>query len=942
MTLWGLVVLSVLLVVDATLVTDYPVNAQLPPVARVLQPFNFTFSRGTFGGVNSNTEYSLSNAPSWLHVDSKNRILSGTPKEEDEGNPKFDLVASDGSDSASMEVTFIVTKDEGPKPGKPLLPQLEGIGATSAPSTILIHSGDSFSITFDSDTFINTRPSTVYYGTSPENVPLPSWIGFDQSNLRFSGVAPNIGPQTFSFNLVASDVAGFGAATASFDMTVSPHILAFKESAQTFFVSRGKEFTSPRFEEILTLDGRQAAPDDLTDITIDSPDWIKLDEKSISLRGTPPTDGSDENVTISVTDKYQDEARLLVSLQYSQFFRAVKDCEAVIGDYFTFVFDNTVLRNDSVQLDVEIGRDLPWLHYNSNNKTLYGQVPSDIDPAKSSVQLTASQGSAKDTRELTIKTVEGDNSHGSSSTDSGGGGGGIHGKKAGIIAIAVIVPFVVVTSLLLLFCCWRRKRRAATPEDGYDSQEKYPPTGPNPSTLPHCQPFEDTNQGSPPRLDRSPSPSSKPPRLELAPMWNTSPFRPGGRKYELPVREDNDANPTIEWDFAPIRNTEPHEDTLNENAPAQPKRLSFQNSPPRRIRTNSTRRREPFKSIQPRRSLKRHSAQSSRSKRYSKRSSGISSIASGLPIRLSGAGHGAGGFGPPGHGVVRVSWQNTHTSLQSDESGVGNLAPLFPRPPPRARESAEYPKRISLRTVEPDNPNAADSDSLEAFVHSRAKHRNSSNPLFSGQLSRRTSSGLRALERARSTASRTDTIGSSNYGEDYRRSIYDRPWSTAMSASVYTDDNRQSAYLESLSEESLNIRPLAPIGKGPSQSSLAQKYSEAITPLPRFFSELSMKSGRRAEPGHPTGAAAHPNPLIEEPQIQTNQPGIPQSNSNLQDELPKKSTNPFRKSLSASSALIDGKGRRASLVRLAERDANSHRGLSRDLNSSVKSDIAFV
>lgn len=942
MALLGLIVFSILLVVDATLVTDYPVNAQLPPVARVSQPFDFTFSQGTFGGVNSNTEYSLSNAPSWLHVDSKSRTLSGTPKEEDEGNPKFDLVASDESDSASMEVTLIVTKDDGPKPGKPLLPQLESIGATSAPSTILIHSGDSFSISFDSDTFVNTRPSTVYYGTSPENVPLPSWVGFDQSNLRFSGVAPNIGPQTFSFNLVASDVAGFGAATASFDMTVSPHILTFNESAQTFLVSPGKEFKSPRFEEILTLDGRKAVADDLSDISIESPDWIELDEKSISLHGTPPSDGSDANVTISVTDKYQDETRLLVSLQYSQFFRVVKDCEAVIGDYFMFVFDETVLKNDSVQLDVHIGQDLPWLHYNSNNKTLHGKVPSDLKPGQSSVQLTASEGSAKDTRELTIKTVEGDNSHGSSSTDSEGGGGGIHGKKAGIIAIAVVVPFVVVTSLLILFCCWRRKRRATTPEDGVGTQEKYPPTGPNPSTLPHCQPFEDTTQGSPPRLIRTPSPSSKPPRLELAPLWNTSPFRPSPRKYESPVREDNGQNPTIEWDFAPIKNTEQHEDTPNENAPAQPKRLSFQNSPPRRMRTNSTRRREPLRSIQPRRSLKRHSAQSSRSRRHSKRSSGISSIASGLPMRLSGAGHGAGGFGPPGHGVVRVSWQNTNASFQSDESGVGNLAPLFPRPPPRARESVEYPKRISLRTVEPENSNAADSDSIEAFVHSRAKHRNSSNPLFSGQLSRRTSSGLRALERARSTASRTDTIGSSTYGEDHRRSIYDRPWSTAMSASIYTDDNRQSAYLESLSEESLNIRPLAPIGKGPSQSSLAQKYSEAITPLPRFFSELSMKSGRRAEPGHPTDTTAHPNPRVEELQNQPNQLGFSRSSSNLQPEAARKSTNPFRKSPSASSTPYDSKGRRASLVQLAERDANSQRGLSRDMNSSVKSDIAFV
>ncbi|KAE8136171.1 hypothetical protein BDV38DRAFT_272231 [Aspergillus pseudotamarii] len=847
MALIWLIILGFTWIIDAKLVSNYPINSQLPPVARVAQRYQFVFSKGTFGGSDSSITYSLSNAPSWLRVESKSRTLFGTPGEEDEGTVKFDLVASDKSESASMEVTLIVTEDDGPRPGKPLLPQLEAIAATSAPSTILIHSGDAFDISFDQDTFTNTRPSTVYYGTSPDNAPLPSWVGFDQSNLRFSGVAPNSGPQTFAFSLVASDVAGFSAAAMKFDMTVSPHILSFNQSAQTFFVSRGEQFTSPRFKEALRLDGRKPAGADLTDIQTDSPSWLEFDNTTISFKGTPPVDVANENITISVTDKYQDIARLIVSLRYSQFFHDIAECDAAIGSYFYFVFDNTVLTDDSVQLEVDLGNQLPWLQYNTDNKTLYGLVPADFNPDKYTFKLTARKGTAEDTKKFAINILDEGSSSGQG-TDESTGSKGIHGKKAGIIAISVVIPFAFLTSLLLLFCCWRRKCRASTHEEEQLSKEKVPyANGPE---LPSCQPYEETIQCNLPKLTRdTPEPSSNPPKLELGPLWDTSPLDDSDQGRPIEGRNDTLSASAIDWDIAPLKVFEPEKEKQIDDAAVPPKRLSFQNSPPMRRRaTTNSRKREPLKPIQPRRSLKRNSVHSSKSRRYSKRSSGISSVSSGLPARLSGAGHGAGGFGPPGHGIVRVSWQNTHASFQSDEGGVGNLAPLFPRPPPRARCSVDLPKRMSLRTIEPDTLTISEADSLEAFVHSRAKNRNSSNPMFSGQFGRRTSSGLRALERARSTASRTDTINSSSYYDDYRRSIHERPWSTAMSASIYTDDNRQSTYLESLSEESLNVRPLASMTRGLSQSSLAQNYSEAIAPLPRLLSELSLASARHAEP----------------------------------------------------------------------------------------------
>ncbi|RLM01063.1 hypothetical protein CFD26_104195 [Aspergillus turcosus] len=972
MALIALVVLALLVAVDASLVSNYPVNAQLPPVARVSRPFHFVFSPGTFGGTEAGTQYSLQSAPSWLHIDSPSRTLSGTPTSQDTGPNKFKLLANNGPDSVSMDVTLIVSAEDGPKPGKPLLPQLEAVGATSAPSTIFVHSGDSFVVSFDHDTFSNTHPSTFFYGTSPENTPLPSWVRFDPSNLEFSGTTPNTGPQTFTFNLVASDVAGFSAATMSFEMTVSPHILSFNQSTQTLFLTRGKQFNSSHFRDILTLDGRQPGDGELFSTEAHAPSWLTFDRNTISLSGTPPANAMNENVTISVRDTYGDVTQMIVTLQYSQFFTDdIKGCNAVIGNDFVLVFNNLILKNDSVQLEVDLGQQLPWLRYNPDNKTLYGHVPSDLEPGSFPITLTAREGTAEDSEQFTIHAVRGDREDGSvaKSADSNNGSGA-HGKKAGIIAVSVVIPIVFVMGLLSLFCCWRHKRktRAATQEEGQFPNEKDPRLAP--SDLPPCRPYEAIKPDDPPIIYRSPSPSSKPPKLELGPLWSEKSLEDSTQAHDSDDKENTVSHSTIEWDFAPLTRDNPQEEKEADDIPSQNKRLSFQSSSSlhRRTTANSTKR-EPLKSIQPRRSLKRNSAASSRSRRYSRRSSGISSVASGLPVRLSGAGHGAGGFGPPGHGVVRVSWQNTHASLQSDESSVGNLAPLFPRPPPRGRNSVEFrildhPRQLTVRAVEPESPTISESDSLEAFVHYRAKNRNSSNPMFSAQFTRRTSSGLRALERARSTASRADTMSSSVYNDGHRQSyLQDRPGSmamSAMSASIYTEDNRNSTLLQSLGLEP-SVRPIVPLPKKQSQSSLAQNYSKIISPLPRFFSETSLISTRRVESGNQVGASDD-SQNVNDVNEDGSQRRWYRGNPYLQGDF---SAHRFslRRSPSTSSVPVDSTVRRVSLVRFAGMENGGDQSMNydqrwrnrrsvsteqpgdsvqRDVISSVRSDATFV
>lgn len=63
-------------------------------------------------------------APSWLQLNGSSRTLYATPGLEDLESVQFDLVGSDHSASANIGVTLVISKEQGPEPGKPLLPQL--------------------------------------------------------------------------------------------------------------------------------------------------------------------------------------------------------------------------------------------------------------------------------------------------------------------------------------------------------------------------------------------------------------------------------------------------------------------------------------------------------------------------------------------------------------------------------------------------------------------------------------------------------------------------------------------------------------------------------------------------------------------------------------------------------------------------------------------------
>ena len=151
---------------------SFPVNAQIPPLAVVAQPFSFTFSPSTFTYDSPSISYSiLNNTPSWVSFDASSRTFSGTPRSGDVGNFTFTLNANDTTGSAKGDVTFLVVADDGVTVGRDVKSQLEGFGGVDGQGGIVLNNEKGFSWQFSQDTFkTDSNRIQTYYAVSAGTV----------------------------------------------------------------------------------------------------------------------------------------------------------------------------------------------------------------------------------------------------------------------------------------------------------------------------------------------------------------------------------------------------------------------------------------------------------------------------------------------------------------------------------------------------------------------------------------------------------------------------------------------------------------------------------------------------------------------------------------------------------------------------------------------------
>lgn len=242
----------------ATLTVNLPLHNQLPPTARVGRPYSWTFSDHSFT-IDSGAPlaYTASGLPSWLSFNPETRTFSGTPSLGDEGLPRVNVTARQGSSSVSSHFSVCVSSYAAPTLNVPLETQFQQsnpslssvfvLGSTSAlfsgRPALRIPPSWSFSVGFQSDTFSDVDHYAISQadGSTP-----PSWLRFDNVSGTLSGVAPYVRPSDpptiVPLSLHGIDQNGYSSTQSPFDVVVTAHELTSIRPLPTINVTTGVPF----------------------------------------------------------------------------------------------------------------------------------------------------------------------------------------------------------------------------------------------------------------------------------------------------------------------------------------------------------------------------------------------------------------------------------------------------------------------------------------------------------------------------------------------------------------------------------------------------------------------------------------------------------------------------------------------------------------------------
>lgn len=735
---------------------NFPISSQVPPVALVDQQYSFTFERSTFVSSKGPISYALRNQPSWLRLNAATRTLFGVARAVNPGPFTFDLIATDATSvSAALEVTLYIMDHAGPQPAAGILPQLRQAGQVSAPSTLLLQPFESFNIDFDHSTFLNVADSTIFYATSADNSPLPAWTNFDPDKLVLWGrgvplVSNSARPQEFGLKLIATNVPGFAQATVHFQLVVSHHVLAFSEAYHRVEVSPGRAFKSKPLRQHLFLDDTIIDDSHLVSLIAEVPNWAELDTSDILLRGRPTEDAKSQTVVIQATDVHGNVANASISLSVmdsreSLFATSLPSANASIGQVFRYTLPANAVSQAGVQLTAEVSNASAWMTYDASSKTLRGVVPENVEPGVITITFVAHMGDTTEREQVRLNIVKPTASAESSNrpheqptaTDQPGLQPASHAepategqtrKLAVILATTLPVACLLCFGVIMLCCHLGRKRRSrssirssynrSSHSDHHHHQEVKENTFP-----------ESGGNTSPPDLERPVSA----PRIELS--WATDSLKLSRARASKLEANRQTAVSSLDWGSLDIDDgTRSPEQAArpkasNEEEPDALEELAGSEDWTPFVRSSSayfnlSRRRTTPRSSQAR--VRKLSASSHASKSLRT----LSTMSMGLPVRLSGAGHGAGGPGILELAPPHYSWRNMiECGVNQDGRGKNLDLSNFPDPPSSSinKGGSRADRRIksTIRLVTDDGGTSETlSEQRQQWIRDRARQRN--------------------------------------------------------------------------------------------------------------------------------------------------------------------------------------------------------------------------
>ncbi|KAJ9164686.1 Axial budding pattern protein 2 [Coniochaeta hoffmannii] len=502
MASWFLLAIASLLVglAAATPSISFPINSQVPPVARIDKPFSFVFSPSTFSS-SSEIKYTLAQSPDWISLDGEARRIYGTPKSSEVAAGEVvgvpvGIVATDDSGSVTMTATLVVSRNPPPTVSVPLSAQTPDFAPFSQPSSIIMAPDTSFDFTLASNTFSG---ALIYYAVMADNSPLPSWMTFDPAKLSFSGRTPPLSalvqtPQSFDFQLVASDVPGFSGASLRFSLVIGNHAVTAKESLITLNATVGERMSYTGLATIVKFDDKDAKSAGVSIVSTTSlPSWLELNMNTWEISGTPPEGATSSNFSITMQDQHSNSLNLTLSVSVTDglFLGDLPALNVTAGESFTFDLGKYLASKQDLEISVTTNPPVDWVQYDAKTRVLSGDVPLKLQGSQLAISIDAKSTSsgAERTKQLKVSVLKptlpttlitapptttsrtpliysGFSTSGPSTTTAPSEAGQDSGKnKTKTILLAVLIPLLLLALIvfgIVAFCIHRRRKRPSS------------------------------------------------------------------------------------------------------------------------------------------------------------------------------------------------------------------------------------------------------------------------------------------------------------------------------------------------------------------------------------------------------------------------------------------------------------------------------------------------
>lgn len=390
-------------------------------VARVSQPYSWTFAPDTFYSTDGALTYTTSSLPTWLTFDAGAQTFRGTPTADDKGYPEITVTAHATGSSTSSRFTICVTDDPAPTLNRPVAEQfaanstsLSSIfflrqssalfsGGSDAPPTLRVPRKWSFSIGLESDTFVDPAGRDVYYELRLANGScIPDYLVFNSKTVTLDGVVPPPEevpqPLLLSFNLHASDQEGYTAVTMPFSVVLADHELSMTNpSLPTINITSGNEFlvsllSAADFTGVL-VDGQDIQPSNISslDIDVSAYSWLHYDPPSRTLSGTPDnTTGSNPTLPVNLTTIFNQSIQTHVSLAVVEPYFNLSvlpslnvskgdNVQLTLSQWFSPSAANTGSNETTISVTFTPITAANFLRYDQASTNLTGSIPSDYD-----------------------------------------------------------------------------------------------------------------------------------------------------------------------------------------------------------------------------------------------------------------------------------------------------------------------------------------------------------------------------------------------------------------------------------------------------------------------------------------------------------------------------------------------------------------------------------